>query len=120
MVRQKIDFEQKHEICQYKKSNPLVKQSEIIKIFSEKYNRKLSKSSISEILSNSELYLVKYDNKNKYRNRKAAHPELEQCLHIWFLEQRRLFVPVSDEMLIEKAKRFGEAFFGLEMIFNYI
>ena len=51
--------ETKQEICKYKKEHPLLKQNEIAEIFSKNYNRKFNKSSISEILKNSELYLNK-------------------------------------------------------------
>ena len=57
MVRCKIDISQKQEICQYKKDNPLAKQTEIIQIFSKKFNSKFSKSTISEIIKDSDQYL---------------------------------------------------------------
>jgi len=118
-TRNKIDFDIKQEICYHKIAHPEQKQYEIAKYFSDKYKRTFSKSTISEIIKDTQLYL-NLETNNKFRNRKAEHPELEKCLHLWYLEQRRLLVPVSDEIIVAKAKKFGEEFFGMEVIdFKY-
>ncbi len=48
-----------------------------------------------------------------FRNKKASHPELEESLYIWYCNKRDLLIRVSDEMLLAKAKVFGDNFYGL-------
>ena len=118
--RTAITHDQKKLICQYKKDNPLAKNSEINAHFSTLFKRNFAASSITEILQNSSVYLTDFDSKNKFRIRKADHPELEDALHMWYCDKRRLLLPISDDMLTEKAKYFGTEFYGLHNIdFKY-
>lgn len=113
MGRLKIDNDIKKEICLYKKDNPILKNKEIQKYFQDKYQRKLSESTISEIVNQFDRYLFNFDSKNKFGIRSAAHPELEEALHMWYCEKRRLYIPISDDMLTTKAREFGNNFYGL-------
>jgi hypothetical protein len=52
--------------------------------------------------------------------RKAAHPELEDALHIWYCHKRSKCLPISDDLLIDKAKFYGNEFYGLHNVdFKY-
>jgi hypothetical protein len=118
--RNALTNDQKRTICLYKLSNPLIKDKEIGNHFSKIFNVGIPKSTLSRILSESETYLYNYDSKNKFRIRPADHPEMEDCLHMWYCDKRSHHIPVSDDLLIEKAKYFGNDFFGLNNVgFKY-
>ena len=82
-TRNAISNDQKREICQYKKDNPKAKNVELISHFENKFNRQFGRSTMTEILQNSTLYLTNFNSNNQFRMKKAAHPELEDALHIW-------------------------------------
>lgn len=47
------------------------------------------------------------DEKYNKRVRVAKYPELEECLIVWHQQTSNKNVPISDEMLIDKAKDYG-------------
>ena len=97
-TRNAISNDQKREICQYKKDNPRAKNVEIISHFEKKFNRQFGRSTMTEILQNSTLYLTNFNSNNEFRLRKAAHPELN-VLSIDFLKFPRLmklFVQITN------------------------
>jgi hypothetical protein len=57
-TRNAISKDQKKEIRQYKKDNPKAKNVELISHFEKKFNRQFGKSTMTEILKNSSLYLL--------------------------------------------------------------
>jgi hypothetical protein len=119
-TRNAISNDQKREICQYKKDNPRAKNVEIISHFEKKLNRQFGRSTMTEILQNSTLYLTNFNSNNEFRMRKAAHPELEDALHIWYCHKRSKCLPISDDLLIDKAKFYGNEFYGLHNVdFKY-
>jgi len=119
-TRNAISNDQKREICQYKKDNPKAKNVELISHFEKKFNRQFGKSTMTEILQNSSLYLTNFNSNNQFRMRKAAHPELEDALHIWYCDKRSKCLPISDDLLTDKAKYFGSEFYGLHNVdFKY-
>ena len=116
-----LNHEQKYEICKYKKDNPSASLNTISTLFSEKFKTStvLKLSTLSRILKDSDNILNK-DFATKFRERKASYPELEEALFIWFCNKRDCFIPISDEILINKAKIFGSPeFFGVQSNFNY-
>ncbi len=42
------------------------------------------------------------------RVRDAKYPVLENCLYLWNCEMLRKNLPVANELLLEKAKEFGD------------
>ncbi len=40
--------------------------------------------------------------------REAKYPDLEKCLYLWHSEVLRLNLPVADDLMLEKAKEFGD------------
>jgi len=110
--RNAISNEQKREICQYKKDNPLAKNQEVISHFEKRFNRNFCKSSISEILQNSSLYLVNFNSRNDFRIKKAKYPELEDALYVWYCDKIYSGASVNDEILKEKAQYFGSKLYG--------
>jgi hypothetical protein len=111
--RNAISNDQKREICQYKKDNPLAKNQEVISHFEKRFSRHFCKSSISEILQNSSLYLVNFNSRNDFRIKKAKYPELEDALYMWYCDKINSSASVNDEILKEKAQYFGSKLYGL-------
>jgi hypothetical protein len=96
------------------------KNVEIISHFEKKFNRQFGRSTMTEILQNSTLYLTNFNSNNEFRMRKAAHPELEDALQIWYCHKRSKCLPISDDLLIDKAKFYGNEFYGLHNVdFKY-
>ena len=58
----------------------------------------LKLQTISRILKQSDK-ILNTDFVSKYRDRRAEHPELEECLYKWFDDQRSHFIPISDDIL---------------------
>jgi hypothetical protein len=121
MGRNALTNDQKRTICLYKKNNPLIKDKDIGLHFANFFKMdKIAKSTLSRILSESDTYLTNFDSKNTYRMRAAHHPEMEDALHMWYCNKRNLHIPVSDELLIEKGRHFGDEFYGLNNVdFKY-
>jgi Tc5 transposase DNA-binding domain len=78
-------------------------------MFYDKYQIKIDTSTISKILKNSSSILVqgkpKRNEREKYRQRKAKHPLLENALYEWMLRLETQMV-VTGDMIKEKASRF--------------
>ena len=57
-------------------------------------------------------YNIKYPAKNisddTYRLKSAKYPQFEDALYIWHQQKRSLKIPISDDILIEQAKVFGQ------------
>jgi len=121
MGRNALTNDQKRTICLYKKNNPLIKDKDIGLHFANVFKMdKIAKSTLSRILSESDTYLTNFDSKNTYRMRAAHHPEMEDALHMWYCNKRNLHIPVSDDLLIEKGRYFGDEFYGLNNVdFKY-
>ena len=89
-----LTIEQKRNICQYNEKYKGIKQKELIIHFSREFKleRPISKSTMSDILQESEkfLKLENCDNNDKKRLREAMLPEIEECLYIWLCSKRSL------------------------------
>ena len=76
---------------------------------------------MSDILSdktrNKILKLDDVENDFNIRIRDAKYPDLEECLYTWQKINVKKHIPISDDMLIEKAKDFGVLFGARD--FNY-
>ena len=64
---------------------------------------------VGDILNEKEFY--ESDNEgspSRKRHRSGLNADMEQCLYLWFANARSRNVPVTDEILKEKAKHFGD------------
>ena len=69
----------------------------------------VKRSTLSGILAKSHLYLnndPKHSNKKRFRA--EANPKFEEALYIWFRQKRDRHLNVSNDLLKEQAKIFGE------------
>ena len=107
--RVEISGSVKQKICQHKLSYPKCTISGLIIYAQKELNIDIGKSTISDILKHREKWLNLEDSScSTSRSRHAKHEKLENALFMWFNDVRSNHASVNDEMLIEKAKQFGE------------
>ena len=117
--RIELKIEQKWEIIEYRKKYPKLSQTQLLVHFNRLFDTVISKQTMSDILKPEyERKLQKLDSIEDYntRIREAKWPELEKCLYLWHCEMLRKHLPLSDLLLAEKAKEFGDM---LGIIFEY-
>ena len=88
--------------------------------FRQKFGVRIGRTTIHDIIANSEK-LFEMENIRGIgvkRLRNDEHIHLENALFMWFYEVRHNQCPLSDEILLEKAKDFGEMV-GVESAFQY-
>ena len=115
--RTNLTFEQKNEIILYKDSKKDATQSDISVHFSNIWNIKIGRSTVSDILKNKET-ITNSPKSKRVRHRSGKHEDLENALFMWFNDMRSKNAMISDEMLICKAKIFGQHF-EIEENFQY-
>jgi hypothetical protein len=108
--RVELKIEQKYEIIRYHEAHPQLKQHHLIVHFNTVFDTVIGKSTMSDILANKKKILRIDDIENDFnkRIRNAKYPELEECLYTWLKDKLDRKIPISDDMLIEKAKVFGQ------------
>ena len=109
--RRRVDITaaQKRDLCVYKAEHPKVTQTDIISHFSKEWGVTIGRSTVSEILKDKSKWLsVSKDSGDVLRNKSAKHTTLETALYTWFDNARSQSLCISDDMLISKAKKFGE------------
>ena len=91
--------------------NPKITQKDLIAKFNNEFKTNIPKSTMSDILK------PEYERKLQQLNsvedfnlriREAKYPDLERCLYLWHSEVLRLNLPVADDLMLEKAKEFGD------------
>ena len=108
-ARNDLTLDQKRELIAYSREYPNFKQVHLKIHFQNKWNTKIGTSTISDILKNSEKY---FDNENikafgSKRLRKAEQPYLERMMILFISDAHAHNIPISDDILIEQAKRYG-------------
>ncbi|CAK8694045.1 unnamed protein product [Clavelina lepadiformis] len=108
--RIEISTEKKQQICQYQRDHKKATQNEIRQHFNLKWGINVGRSTISDILKQKGKWLSSDDIKRKSltRARHCKEPELESAIFLWFTDVRSRNLPVTCDMLKEKAKTFGE------------
>ena len=99
----------KKEICLYKQQHSKATQNDIVAHFTKLWQITVGRSTVCDIIKHSEKWLkVEPKDENKTRECGSRFPELEEALFMWFTDVSVKGLPISDDMLIEKAKTFGE------------
>ena len=109
--RTDLTFAQKKGICQHKKDNPKLSQPALQQFVSEQFSVSVGRSTISNILSNSDKWLsISSNHQNERRDRPSLLVDLENSLSKWeqFANDPKVDGTVSDLMLMEKAQQIGE------------
>lgn len=99
---------QKKEICSHKKKHPKLSQNELVGHFNTLWGVSIGRSTISEVLKESAKWMASDDDASNQRQRSGKYQELESALFLWFQKIRGRKIPVSDAMLIDKAKDFAK------------
>ena len=108
--KSELKIEQKWAIIDYYEKKPNIKQTDLIKHFNQLYKVIIPSTTMSDILSvasrNKILKIDNVDVLNK-RIRDCKFPELERILLHWHNQTVNKGVCINDEILIQKAKDFG-------------
>ena len=103
-----LTFAEKKEICQYKRGHESQTYDELAHLFSSKWQKKIGKSTICDILKQSEKWLaITTASNDSMRERLPKFDKLEQCLWLWFTQASARGAIISEDILIEKAKYFS-------------
>uniref|UniRef100_UPI00358F3611 tigger transposable element-derived protein 6-like n=1 Tax=Myxine glutinosa TaxID=7769 RepID=UPI00358F3611 len=113
-ARLEIAAGRKKELCLYKEDHPKATQEDVRRHFSLEWGITIGRSTVSDILKQKDKWLsLSESTSQSTRSRACKEPELEASLLMWFNDVRSRDLPVNGEMIIEKAKKFGEEF-GVE------
>lgn len=108
--RRRIDITaaQKRELCVYKDSHPKSTQAEIRTHFTSQWGVTIGLSTISDILKEKAKWLaISQESDDVVRLKAPKYEKLETCLFEWFSHAQTKSLPLSDDMLIAKARFFG-------------
>lgn len=110
--RVELTIQEKIEIIRFKEAHPVITQVALRDYFSAKFNKDISRSSMSDLLIDRQrqrwLELDCIDiigEKKRFRNSK--YPTLEKQLHAWLTERISSGVAVSHDKLVSKAREFA-------------
>ena len=104
-----LTMKQKKEICDHKERNPKTMQEIIAEIFSKKWNIKIVRGTVGDILKNRECWSsVEGNLLRAKRMRKPKFGEVEEALYLWFSTMQAKKAIVTDTILLEKGKEFLE------------
>ncbi|TKA68584.1 hypothetical protein B0A55_08379 [Friedmanniomyces simplex] len=89
-------------MCQYAEDHPNAKQTEIGAIFG------VERSTVSKVLRQKEKYLFQDDgSRSPIKRAKGRSPDIERALAVWAKNQERKGLPLTDEVIREKARAFA-------------
>lgn len=102
-----LRYAEKLEIIQYKRSNPQYSYAEIAEIFEEKFKTKISFRLVSDVCRKLKNISHKSLKKETKKIRQPVFIEIEKCLIIWTEQQNIKGIPITDDLLRERAKMFA-------------
>ncbi|XP_069101477.1 tigger transposable element-derived protein 4-like [Argopecten irradians] len=108
--RNNLDFDRKSKIVEFFNSNPKCTQQQIADHFTALWGTDVKRRTVGDILANKDK-LVRDETEGtppRKRHRSAHHVDMESALFVWFTNARAQNIPVSDDILKTKAKRFGD------------
>ena len=109
--RRRVDISasQKRDVCLYKEQHPKATQAQILVHFSNEWGVSVGRSTISDILRDKVKWLsVSKDCGDVLRAKTAMHIPMESALYTWFADVRGRGLAISDDMMITKAKEYGQ------------
>jgi hypothetical protein len=107
----------KKEICRRKLEYPKATQADLLQFTEDRFKLSIGRSTISDILRDSAKWLEEEDSSST-KKRAGYHEQLEKALWLWFCDIRSRNLAVSDEMLQEKGRIFGQRL-GVSEGFNF-
>ncbi|KAF0147144.1 MAG: Uncharacterized protein FD143_3102 [Ignavibacteria bacterium] len=107
-VRSDLTHGEKRSVCIYAQSNLKSTKQQIADHFSAYFNKRIARTTIGDILRERDRWIAIPEHAGDVkRDRAAKFGNLEQCLFQWFAQASSQNVPLSDDILTEKAKQFG-------------
>lgn len=118
--RTEITPQQKQEICVYAQENPVATQNQIASHFNAKWDSTIKRNTIADILHGKQKWMANTEQAlHAFRNRGPKFSQLEECLFTWFTQVRQQNGIITDDVLKEKAKKFGTDLGISEKEFSY-
>ena len=105
--RRRVDItaSQKHDLCLCKEQNAKA----ILAYFCQKWDGTVGRSTVSDILKEQTKWFAGAKDSSAVLCAKSTkHTSMESALQIWFSDVRAHSLRVSDDIVIKKAKEFGE------------
>ncbi|KAI4195743.1 MAG: hypothetical protein LQ350_007024 [Teloschistes chrysophthalmus] len=100
--RRTLTDQDRQRMCQYHEDNPTVKQTEIGAIFG------VERSTVSKVLRHKEKYLHPEDgSRSPIKRSKGKFPDIERAVSNWAKNHQRQGLPLSNEMIRDKARIFA-------------
>ncbi|XP_033755738.1 tigger transposable element-derived protein 6-like [Pecten maximus] len=106
-----LDHVQKTAIVNFASENPKNSHQQIANHFSALWDLPIKRRTVGDIVANISLQESEVDTTctpPRKRHRSAQHTDMESALFVWFTNTRAQNIPVTDEILKIKAKRFGD------------
>ncbi|KAL8947252.1 MAG: hypothetical protein Q9222_006447 [Ikaeria aurantiellina] len=100
--RRTLTDQDRRRMCQYHDENPTVKQTEIGSLFG------VERSTVSKVLRHKEKYLHPDDgSRSPIKRAKGKFPDIERAVSNWAKNHQRQGLPLSNEMIRDKARIFA-------------
>ena len=102
-----LTFDEKRDIIEYSVKHTKCTQQDISNYFTTLWQKPIKRRTVGDILSHKD-DLDKSATPTRKRHRSAHHSDMEKALFLWFSQTRANNISVTDDILREKAKKFGE------------
>ncbi|KAL9027231.1 MAG: hypothetical protein Q9196_004219 [Gyalolechia fulgens] len=100
--RRTLTDQDRRRMCQYHEENPTVKQTEIGSLFG------VERSTVSKVLRHKDKYLHPDDgSRSPIKRAKGKFPDIERAVSVWAKNHQRQGLPLSNEMIRDKARVFA-------------
>lgn len=106
-----LSLGEKKALCQHKRLFPNKRYEELAKWLFEYCGKSVALNTIGDIVRKADTWLETSDDaETLHKQSTAQYPKLEDALYLWFSQERATNpnIYISDDVLIEKAKRLGE------------
>ncbi|KAI7216548.1 hypothetical protein KC333_g4775 [Hortaea werneckii] len=102
--RKTLTDKDRKRMCQYAEDHPNAIQTEIGGVFG------VERSTVSKVLRQKDKYLIQEDgSESPVKRAKGRSPDLERALAVWAKNQERKSLPLTDELIRDKAREFSAA-----------
>ena len=98
---------EKQQICLYSNQWPTKSQQQIANHFSTLWQKPIARRTAWDILQKKEKWLADTTNLETKKFKTAKHETLEKALFLWFTSARAKNIPITSDILRQKAMEFG-------------
>ena len=119
--RNDYDIENKRKLIWYHRANQHLSHVDLKKWFDSSFKTDIGASTVGEILRNQAKYISTdcIRSPGTKRLRSGDYPNLEKCIYIWFVDKLNNKISISDSILINQARKFGEQLGISDLEFSY-